>query len=290
MAQSKIVEGLLKKEYPDISVVIVKIVTIGDQSETRGKPPGEPGVYTSRIEEQLVDGRIDIAVHSMKDVPVEMDDRFTYTVVKRGDPRDAIVTKTGLLLSDLPSGAKVGTHSPRRTAQILRMRPDLEIVPISGNVDTRIARLNKGEVDALVLSAAGLIRLGYKHKICYSLNPAKVPPAAGQGAICIEYLKINKKVAEVVSRVADQDTQVSVVAERAFYNRLGATCHTPVGAFGYVDTGVLKLTAGIYSENGQKGLIESTEGPASDPVSLGRQLAELVLARGGGILPKNFLE
>jgi hydroxymethylbilane synthase len=231
-----------------------------------------------------LDGRIDLAVHSLKDVPAELPAGLILGAFPpREDPRDVLVSRTGAALAALPEGGAVATGSLRRQAQILDLRPDLKVVPIRGNVDTRLRKLDAGEVDAIVLAAAGLRRLGLDARITEFLPPQRLVPAIGQGALAIELRErdLAGDVGAAVRHLDDAETRAAVLAERAFLRRLGGDCQTPVAAHAGIAAGRLTLRAMVASTDGTQVLRGETGGEVSRAEALGAALAEDLLARGG---------
>lgn len=231
------------------SVKLVEIVTQGDKilNVTLSKAGGK-GLFIKELEQAMLDGEADLAVHSMKDVPAEPPSGFTFpAVLDREDPRDALV---GCTLADLPNGAHVGTSSLRRQAQLLAHRPDLKVSPIRGNVGTRLKKLDEGEFDATLLACAGLKRLGLADRIAEAIHPAVMLPAAGQGIVGIECRKDNQPLIELLQTLNDSDSARRIGLERAVSAGLGADCHAPLGAFATIDTDGIELTGVVASPDG----------------------------------------
>lgn len=240
------------------------------------------GVFVAAIERELLAGRIDVGVHSAKDLPTAPDDRMRIAAyLPRADPRDALVIRVGCGtgLADLPPGARVGTDSPRRTGFLLARRPDLELRPLHGNVDTRLRRLDAGEADALVLAAAGLDRLGLGERIAERLDPDAVPPAPGQGAIAVQ-VRSDDPIAAVVGRLDDLPTRQVVEAERAFLAACGGGCRSPIGALARVADGVLEIHGGRVEVDGTAPRFARRTGAVGSVAALVVELAELVLGDG----------
>jgi len=238
---------------------------------------GTKGLFTKEIEEALLDGRAALAVHSLKDLPTELPEGLALAAVPpREDPRDAIVGKK---LAELKAGAKVGTSSLRRSAQLRALRPDLEIESIRGNLDTRLRKLDEGRYDAIVLAAAGLKRLGWGGRITEILDPAMMCPAVGQGALAIE----TRTVGEGLDAVAGLDhasTRAAVTAERAVLGALGGGCQVPIGAHATVEDGRLRLIGVVASPDGNEAVRDTAEGPAHEAARIGRELGARLLERG----------
>lgn len=244
------------------------------------------GIFTKEIEEALAAGRVDLAVHSLKDLPTELPAGFEIAAVtKREDPRDAFCSRQYSTIEDLPRGARVGTSSLRRQAQLKAMRPDLDIHPLRGNVDTRLRKLEQGEYDAVILAAAGLKRLG-KTELMKQIIPAETMcPAAGQGALGIEISKGDSAAREQLAFLDDPAARAATTCERALLNRLGGGCQVPIGAFAEVRkddrSGKLHLEAIVADPDGSKLLRESRDGNLNDPEALGNAVGEILLSRGG---------
>ncbi len=242
---------------------------------------GGKGVFTREIEDALLDGRIDLAVHSLKDLPTEMPKGLTVAAVpQRADPLDAIV---GGKLRDIPRGARVGTSSLRRIAQLRRMRPDLEIKDIRGNIDTRINKVEKGEYEAIVLAAAGLKRLGWQDIISEVFRADKMLPAAGQGALGIETL-LSGPGHDAAAQLDDPWSRFCVTAERALLEELGGGCQVPIGAYSTVENTELFLTGGVFAPDGSEMIRFTAAGDCTKPMELGRSVAQVLLKRGAARL------
>jgi hydroxymethylbilane synthase len=236
---------------------------------------GAKGLFTKEIEEALLENRADLAVHSLKDLPTELPAGLVLAATpEREDPRDALV---GLRLSELPNGAKLGTSSLRRAAQLRKVRPDLRIEPVRGNLDTRLRKLDEGQYDAIVLAASGLKRLGWEHRIAEILSPDVCCPAVGQGSLAIETRAPGLAACEPLNHLP---TQVAVTAERALLASLGGGCQVPIGAYATVDGDRVTLRAVVVSPDGAQLIGDRTEGPAADAARIGRELGEALLAAG----------
>jgi hydroxymethylbilane synthase len=238
---------------------------------------GGKGLFTKEIEEALLDKRIDLAVHSLKDLPTELPKGLTIAAIpKREDQRDAII---GGKLRDLKFGARVGTSSLRRIAQLRRIRPDLDIQSIRGNVDTRIGKVEKGEFDAIVLAAAGLRRLGWGNIIAETFRPDIMCPAVGQGALAIETLE-HSPALEACAPLDDPWTRLPVSAERAMLSELGGGCQVPIGAFATLENTDMFLTGAVFSPDGAAMIRYTATGECTKPSELGRAVANVLLERG----------
>jgi len=285
LAQSEWVAAAIRRTHPHLAVRLERIRTTGDRlSEGPLGPAGSKGLFVKEIEEALLDGRIDLAVHSLKDVPADLPAGLTLGAFpRREDPRDVLVTRTGAPLDALPEGCTVGTGSLRRQAQLLELRPDLKVVPLRGNVDTRLRKLDAGEVHAIILAAAGLRRLGLDARITEFLPPERLVPAIGQGALAIEVRErdLGGDVGAAARHLDHAETRAAVLAERAFLRRLGGDCQTPVAAHAGIAAWRLGLRAVVASTDGTRVVRGETNGDAARGEALGAALAEDLLERGG---------
>jgi len=239
---------------------------------------GGKGLFTKEIEEALLAGQVDLAVHSLKDLPTEIRASLEITAIpEREDPRDAMVGRT---LAGLSRNAKVGTSSLRRAAQLRHQRPDLAVESVRGNVDTRLRKLDEGQYEAIVLASAGLIRLGLADRIAESLDPEVMCPAVGQGALAIETRSDGGAGQRACKALDHAPTRAAVTAERAVLAALGGGCSTPIGAYARVDGERLRLMAIVLSADGTASVRETIEGAAAEPGQLGRGLGERLLAQG----------
>jgi hydroxymethylbilane synthase len=254
------------------------IRTTGDHLQTASLvQAGGKGLFTKEIEEALLTGAIDVAVHSLKDLPTEgREDLVIAAIPDREDPRDAIV---GSALENVPHGALVGTSSGRRAAQLRLLRPDLQIQPIRGNIDTRLRKLKEGQYDAIVLAAAGLRRLGLTHEISELLSPQQMCPAPGQGALAIQ-TRVDDPAREICTQFNDEPTSQAVICERTVLAALGGGCQLPVGAFAEPMGETLKLIAVVLSPDGSRSLRIESAGPRHRPEELGQAVAADLITRG----------
>jgi len=243
---------------------------------------GTKGMFTKEIEEALAAGRVDFAVHSLKDLPTELPPGFEIAAItERQDPRDAFCSRFYSKVGDLPHGARVGTSSLRRQAQLKAIRPDLDIHPLRGNIDTRLRKLEQGEYDAIILASAGLKRLG-KTELIKQIIPAEVMcPAAGQGALGIEIREGDAATREHLEFLNDAAARAATTCERALLNRLGGGCQVPIGAFAERRNRKLHIDAIVAEPDGSRLLRESLDGDLSDPEQLGNDVGETLLSRGG---------
>lgn len=266
-------------------VEIVEITTFGDTSTAPLSSIGGTGVFVTAIRKALLDGEIDVAVHSLKDLPVAPEPGLRIAAIPvREDPRDALVARDGLTLGKLPAGSVVGTGSPRRAAQLTALGLDVSVMDIRGNVDTRISMVHNGSCDAVLLARAGLARLGRLDEVSESLDPEQMLPAPGQGALAVECREDRPDVIEALSALDDPDTRAAVSAERALLAALEAGCTAPVGALATVAQGEngaeLHLLAFAGSEDASIALRRSAIGPLEEPERLGRELAAVLLTNG----------
>jgi hydroxymethylbilane synthase len=261
---------------------IVPMRTEGDRlAEARLAVVGGKGLFVREIEEALLRGEIDVAVHSLKDLPAELPAGLTLAAFPaREDARDVLVARRPATLESLAPGARVGTSSPRRRALLLALRPDLMVEPIRGNVDTRLRKLAGGDWDAIVLAAAGLRRLGLAPEHGTPLDPEVVVPAVGQGIIAVETRADDGDTRTRLAPVDDPATRACALAERAYLTRLGASCHTPMAAHARLEGDTLRMSAVVASEDGRRVLRASGAAPAREAGRLGGELAEALLAQG----------
>jgi hydroxymethylbilane synthase len=265
---------------------IVIIKTSGDKfQQTSFNQIGTKGVFIKELEDALLEERIDLAVHSMKDVPTEMPEGLTIAAIgKREDVRDALLSSPGATLESLPKGARVGTSSLRRQSQLLYARRDLRMLEIRGNVDTRIEKLKRGDYDAIVLAKAGLDRLGLSENISQVLPHEVSLPAAGQGAIGIETRKDDRETLGVVTRLEDAESRSAVTAERSALAGLGGGCQLPIGAWGRVEIGKLYLDVAVLSPDGTQRIWEKDSGSPEEAEAIGKRVTQKLRDNGAGAL------
>ena len=285
--QAEYVAATLLRDLDAVDAVeLVPLTTRGDEVLDRSlQKIGGKGLFIKELEVAMQDGRADIAMHSMKDVPAEMPDGFCIAaVLERANPADALISLGNRRLADLPRGAKVGTSSLRRQAQLRMLRPDLTVEPLRGNVNTRLAKLEAGDYDAIVLAAAGLERLELEDRISQEFTPDEMLPAAAQGVIGIETLDAHDELRGILEQL-DHDTTVrTTAAERAIARTLGASCQSPVAAFASVADGSLTVTALVALPDGSRFLRDSVTGAPDDARELGERLAGRLLDGGAGEL------
>ena len=282
--QAHFVEAELKRHHPDIEVKLLGMTSRGDQ--LLDKPlykVGGKGLFVKELETALLDERADIAVHSMKDVPMELPPGLTLGVIcEREDPRDALVGVSSF--DDLPEGARLGTSSLRRSCQVMQRRPDLQIGFLRGNVNTRLAKLDAGEFDAIILACAGLKRLGFDDRIGAAIDEDFLLPAGGQGAVGIEYREADSRVAELLAPLAHEETSRRVIAERTVVRRLDGGCDVPIASFAVAEGDSLWLRARVGSPDGKTVIVSEARG--SEPEALGLEVADALIAKGAADILK----
>jgi hydroxymethylbilane synthase len=277
--QAHHISDLLRAQGHTVELEIIK--TTGDKiTDVALAKVGTKGMFTKEIEEALVEKRVDLAVHSLKDLPTELASDFEIAAItSREDPNDVFCSVNIASIADLPQGANVGTSSLRRQAQLMAIRPDLKIHPLRGNVDTRLRKLEAGDYDAIILAAAGLNRLGKTQLIRQVIPVDVMTPAAGQGALGIEIRNGDRATRTHLAFLDDAAARSSTTCERALLNKLGGGCQVPIGAFAQVQNGRIHLNALVAHPDGTKVLRETRDG--DDPVKLGDEVGETLLQRGG---------
>jgi hydroxymethylbilane synthase len=265
-------------------VELIGLTSFGDVTQAHLPDIGGTGVFVSALRESLRHGDVDLAVHSLKDLPTApLPGIVLAAVPAREDPRDALVGREGAKLADLPPGAMIGTGSPRRAAQLRLMRPDVRPVPVRGNAGTRLAKVTAGELDAVVLAYAGLARIAALDLVSEIFETDTMIPAPGQGALAVECLDAASGVAALLAEVDDPGSRAAVTAERAVLAGLAAGCSAPLGAFA-AGTGILQLTAAVVAEDGTAAVRASMSGPAAQAARLGRDMAGELLRQGAGTI------
>lgn len=280
--QANYVSDMLQHHHPELKVELVTMVTQGDKIlDTPLAKVGGKGLFVKELEVGILEGRADIAVHSMKDVPVEFPTGLHLAVVcEREDPRDAFVSNTYASLDDLPQGARLGTSSLRRQSQIAAFRPDLKIVDLRGNVNTRLKKLDDGEYDAIILAAAGLKRLEFEDRITQFIDTEICLPAIGQGAVGIECRTDDARVHNLIAPLNDNKTQIRITAERAMNERLQGGCQVPIAGYAEFEKGLIMMRGLVGQVDGKKIIRGDIAGPAGNAEELGIVLAEDLLSRG----------
>lgn len=284
--QAEWVAAQLRESHPDLDVQLVEIKTGGDRDRnTPLAALGGTGLFTKEIQHALLRGDVDVAVHSLKDLPTQVADGLALAAVPpREEVADALIAPRHGTLEALPPGAKVGTGSPRRRAQLLWLRPDLDVVGLRGNVETRLAHAIDGRLDAVVLAEAGLRRLELEGRITEQLGPPRFLPAVGQGALGIECRSEDAETLALLAVLDDPDTRPAVLAERAALAELEAGCMVPLGAWGRVGRERLQLDLAVFSPDGSKRLAASRSGPIESPEELGRSSARELIEQGAASL------
>ena len=276
----EVVEAL-REAWPEIRVEIVVVTPDGDRRKAAPLQSLGRGTFVKGLEEPLIEGEIDLAVHSAKDMPSELPPGLAIVAYpERNDPRDVIVNRWDVRFQDLPPGARLGTSSPRRTGQLLSARPDLEFVAIRGNVDTRLSRVGEDGIDGVVLAAAGIARLGWQDRVAEYLDPDLCIPDAGQGALAIEARVDDSEVAGLLEAINHPATWSAVTAERAFVEATGGGCRVPVAAYATVASGTLDVRTMACLPDGSQIFRSSVELPCDDPVGAGQEAARALEATG----------
>jgi len=280
--QANWVKSALKAKLPFLSAELVTIKTKGDTIlDTPLARIGGKGLFIKEIEDALLGGRIDLAVHSMKDIPAIIPDGLRIGAIpEREIPKDVLISKKGRLLTELAPGACIGTSSARRAAQLLHARPDLVILPLRGNLDTRIKKLETEDIDAVVLAAAGIKRLGLEHRITEYLDENIMLPAVGQGALCIEVRENDPEFGPTAAILDHPETREAVMAERAFLNRLEGSCQVPIAALGKIDKNRFSICGLVANIDGTIVIRNTLSGPVELAEEIGVKLAESLLSKG----------
>ncbi|HEU5181096.1 MAG TPA: hydroxymethylbilane synthase [Candidatus Polarisedimenticolia bacterium] len=284
LAQARWVERELSSRAPGLQIELRIIKTSGDQDPDRPLTSGEEmGIFVRQIEESLLSGEIDLGVHSLKDLPLQQpDDLILAAIPGREDAADILVLRQASSLDDLPAGSRVGTGSPRRTGQLLALRPDLRVLPIRGNVDTRLEKLARGEFDAVILAGAGLHRCGISPPSFWTFSPEQMLPAPGQGALGLEVRRSDRDLGAFLKHALDHPPSAAAVeAERSFLRVLGGGCQMPVGALGTVEAEKLTLHGVVADPSGARLVRGKIEGSWNEAVRLGEELGRQVLSTGG---------
>jgi hydroxymethylbilane synthase len=282
VAQSTLVAEELAEKFPDYKFSLKKMSTKGDRIIDRSLIEiGGKGLFIKEIEIALLNQEIDLAVHSLKDMPGEIANEFELIATpQRANPLDVLISKDDRILEELPQGAKIGTGSLRRKAQLLNYRPDLEIVPIRGNIDTRIKKLYSQDLDAIVLAAAGLERMGWSDKISQYLEPAISLPAVGQGVLALEVRSNDDSIKELVKGINHHDTYVRVAAERSFLSYLEGSCKIPIAAYAQIEDDELSIEGMVASLDGSRLLRAKLKGSREEAKELGVKLAQRLVEQG----------
>lgn len=290
--QANWVKSELERLHTGVTCELLVIKTKGDKIlDVPLAKVGGKGLFVKEIEEALLDGRIDMAVHSMKDMPADLPEGLKIGAIpEREDPRDALISKNGLTFENLPQGARVGTSSLRRSAQLLAKRPDLQIETLRGNIDTRLRKVTEGDLDAIILAAAGLKRLGLGEHITECLAPELMLPAVGQGALCIESREKDDRIDAALAPLNHMPTRVTVLAERAFLNTLEGSCQIPVGAFAETDGKDVTIRGLVAEVDGSRILMEQETAENAQGQALGVTVAERLKEAGAADILTRLLE
>lgn len=282
LLQTELVVQRLRESYHDLEFPVKRIKTSGDRDRAKSLVEiGGRGIFVKELEEALLSGEIDMAVHSLKDMPTELGSEFKLAAVgMRIDARDALVSKSGKPLSELPEGACVGTGSERRAVQLKAFRPDIQIRPLRGNIDTRLSKLYSGELEGIIVAAAAMLRMGWADKITEYLPIELFLPSVGQGALAVEVRALDQELSDLLSVVNDEPTWQSVQAERAFLSALGGGCRAPIAALGAVTGNSLHLEGMVASSDGSRTLRAAEYGSPDDSEKIGKLLVEKLLSLG----------
>ncbi|MGH9961607.1 MAG: hydroxymethylbilane synthase [Pyrinomonadaceae bacterium] len=288
LRQADLVRAKILVFAPEVQIQIEIIKTTGDVKNDPLSVIGGKGVFTKELEDALLDKRIDVAVHSLKDLPTFIPEKLTVAAIcEREDPRDALVLPIGVdrgSIQSLPEGAVVGTSSQRRSAQLKNLRPDLAIKDLRGNVDTRLRKLDEGQYDALILAAAGLLRLGFEDRIAARISTDEILPAVGQGALAVETRVEDHSTIAIVTRLNHAPTSRCCTTERGFLHALGGGCQLPIAALGSVSENCLTLEGLVASHDGSEVVRDKLIASGADEESLGQKLAHLLWERGASRL------
>lgn len=284
--QAEWVKSELEKKYPGMTVSLIKIKTTGDKIlDVPLAKVGGKGLFVKEIEEAMLENEIDIAVHSMKDVPTFFPNGLHLScITRREDPRDALLSRGGVAFNGLPKGANIGTSSLRRQAQLMHVRPDFVIHQLRGNVDTRLRKLKEGQYDAIILAAAGVKRLGLAENVTEYLDPETSLPAIGQGALGIECRVDDRDLNDLIGFFNHPESRTCVTGERALLRRLEGGCQVPIACYGRMKGGELYLTGLVGSVDGKRIIKESIQGPPDSAEKIGVTLAESLLKRGADVI------
>ncbi|MGH7889186.1 MAG: hydroxymethylbilane synthase [Thermodesulfobacteriota bacterium] len=288
--QSEFVKGLITGEFPEIQIEISIIRTTGDKiADLQLSEIGGKEVFVKEIEEALLSRQIDVAVHSLKDLPVILPLELKIgAVIERHDPRDALVSRLTHSFRELPKGARVGTGSIRRQAQLLHFRPDLQIIPIRGNVDTRVKKVRNDGVDGIVLALAGLERLGLQDEVAEIFSFETLVPAPGQGIIAVECRESDEEIGRMLIQINHEASSIAAFAERSFLEKLGGSCDVPAGCYAEVKEDSINIIGLVASPDGKKYIREDIMGSLGLSTALGRELADRILQKGGEGILRSF--
>jgi hydroxymethylbilane synthase len=282
LIQDEVVIGRLRANSPDLDLEIDTVRTRGDADQTSALAGMGLGIFVKELEQELLDGKLDIAVHSLKDMPTQLADGLVLgAVLSREDPRDVLVNRFGCSLEEIPEGSKIGTSSPRRAAQLKKYAPQVVVVSIRGNVETRLRKAQGEEADGVILAAAGMIRLGLQDQITEYLSAQRFVPPPGQGILAVQARADDYGMLELLAAINDADTRYEATAERAFLEKLGGGCSVPVGAYARCMENTMLLTIYMSSEDGEKSFTAKIEGLKRDPLQLASDAFLALMERGG---------
>lgn len=282
MWQAEFVKAELEKAHPGLEVELLPMSTKGDKIlDVPLAKIGGKGLFTKELEDRMMDGDADIAVHSMKDVPMELPEGFALgAILKRHSPTDAFVSNNHATFDELPQGAILGTSSLRRKAQLMALRPDLDVRDLRGNVGTRLSKLDAGEYDAIVLATSGLQRLGLDERIRHEISPDVCLPAVTQGTLGIEYFEKDEETLNIIRVLNDDDSEIRTIGERAMNHRLEGGCQVPIGVFAELEGDQISIRGLVATLDGSEILMASISGPQTEAKKLGTDLAEQLLGQG----------
>ena len=289
--QARYVASAIEKAHSSITVELMTIKTQGDKIlDTPLAQIGDKGLFTKEIEEALLDGKVDLAVHSMKDLPTELPTGLELSaIMQREDPRDVFISRDGRGLEELEVGARIGTSSLRRKAFLLNRLPHLEVISIRGNVDTRLKKMETENLAGVMLAAAGILRMGFGDRVTTFVEPDSMIPAIGQGALAIETRADDHRTADVVATLNHDETAQCVQVERAFLRRMGGGCQVPMAAHCVIDGDRLKVVAGVVHPDGTPFIRDALTGPRGD-ASTGSKLADILIGRGADAILRSVLD
>ncbi len=281
MAQTDEALAQLRAASPDLELEVIPMNTDGDRNKTAPLLSMERGMFVKTLEVALLSNEVDLAVHSAKDLPSELPDGLTIgAITQREDPRDVIVNKWGLPLIELPEGARIGTSSPRRVAQLKAVRPDISFIPIRGNVGTRLEKARGSDYDGVVLAAAGIVRLGRRDEISEHLSPDVCVPDVGQGALALEIRTADEEARKLVATADHLHSSLAVRAERSFLKAMGGGCTVPVAAYAVIENDRIVISTVVATPDGAKIVKETDSFVVSDPEGAGEKIALTLLSKG----------
>jgi len=285
LIQDHVVIGRLKANSPALNFEVDTVRTRGDADQTSRLAGMGLGIFVKELEQELLDGKLDIAVHSLKDMPTQLADGLVLgAVLSREDPRDVLVSREGRSLDELSPGTKIGTSSPRRAAQLKKYAPQVEVVSIRGNVETRLRKAQGEEADGAILAAAGMIRLGLQDQVTEYLSITQFVPPPGQGILAVEAREDDHRMLTLLSAIDDPDTRLEATAERSFLEQLGGGCSVPVGAYAQCTGGDMLMTIFMSTEDGGKSVTTQVKGPKEDALGIAAAAYQALEREGGSDL------